>query len=160
MTGATALSRVEAEYRKEQGRVPIPRLNLEDSHVLGKVRNQERAMKILVQVRNSCDSFIFFYNSVSNQRSGLRCELTPFGRCGKQTFPCSSGVIKIHFNSRLKRNSLDRAVYKQTNKQNFIQKNGNNAAHFPTSSKNKLPVPGNRIYHRVTHRSSKPSLCC
>jgi len=48
-TGATALSRVGEECRKEQELVPIPHRPLEASRVLERVKNQGNAMKTLAQ---------------------------------------------------------------------------------------------------------------
>ena len=53
ITGATALSRVVAECRKEQELVLIPHHNLEDFHVPGKARKPVLVMKTLVQVPDS-----------------------------------------------------------------------------------------------------------
>lgn len=49
-TGATVLSRVGEECRKEQGLVPIPHRHLEESRVLGRVKKRERAMKTPAQL--------------------------------------------------------------------------------------------------------------
>ena len=51
-TGVIAQSRVVVEYRIDLKPVPIPRPNLEGSHVLGRVTKQECAMKTLVQVNS------------------------------------------------------------------------------------------------------------
>ena len=59
-TGATVLSLVGEECRKEQGLVPIPHRHLEESRVLGRVKKRERAMKTPAQVM--CD-FNCFPNS-------------------------------------------------------------------------------------------------
>ena len=56
-TGATVLSRVGEEYRKEQGLVPIPHRHLEESRVLGKVKKRERAMKSPAQVMHKFNCF-------------------------------------------------------------------------------------------------------
>jgi hypothetical protein len=50
MSGATVLSRVGEECRKDQGLVPTPHRHLEESRVLGRVKNLGNAMKTLVQV--------------------------------------------------------------------------------------------------------------
>ena len=49
-TGAIVLSRVAAEYRIDQERVPISRRLLVESRVLERVTKHELAMKILAQV--------------------------------------------------------------------------------------------------------------
>ena len=49
-TGATVLSRVEAEYRIDQGRVPTPHRLLEGSCVLGMVTKLVHVTNSLAQV--------------------------------------------------------------------------------------------------------------
>ena len=56
-TGATALSRVGEECRKEQGLVPIPHRHLEESRVLERVKKRERAMKTPAQVTHKFNCF-------------------------------------------------------------------------------------------------------
>ena len=53
MIGATVLSRVEVECRKDQDLVPIPRHNSKESHAPGRAWKRDRAMKTLAQV-NCC----------------------------------------------------------------------------------------------------------
>ena len=56
-TGATVLSRVGEECRKEQELAPILHRHLEESRVLGRVKKRERAMKTLAQVTCHLDCF-------------------------------------------------------------------------------------------------------
>lgn len=66
--GVTVLSVVVAECRKDQGAVPILRRRLVEGHALGRVRNPDRAMQSLAQVRSFIKPFkmyIYFIISLS-----------------------------------------------------------------------------------------------
>ena len=85
MTGASVLSRVEEVYRREQELVPIPHHNSEESHVLGRARNQNRAMKIPAQV-------IFFYIYIFSFVKSKNCL-----KCILQHIILTSLILKIYF---------------------------------------------------------------